>query len=216
MSKSKVIPIMPWTASTFWALNPKSLLVLVFGLILFGLGEACLVLASLGSTPWTVLSQGLSQQLGIQLGFMTFIISGLALLSWIPIRIKPGIGTVLNMIIIAWVLGMVVETVDGPESLLGRVVLTFFGIFLVGLASAIYLTCHMGAGPRDGLMVGLCQLTGWRVSVVRTGIEVTVSLLGWLLGGTLGIGTVLFAIGVGWAMQFSLTLLLIFFGETKA
>ncbi|MGQ9411782.1 membrane protein YczE [Streptococcus pluranimalium] len=216
MSKSKVIPIMPWTASSFWDLNPKSLLVLVFGLILFGLGEACLVLANLGSTPWTVLSQGLSQQLGIQLGFMTFIISGLALLSWIPIRIKPGIGTVLNMIIIAWVLGMVVETVDGPESLLGRVVLTFFGIFLVGLASAIYLTCHMGAGPRDGLMVGLCQLTGWRVSVVRTGIEVTVSLLGWLLGGTLGIGTVLFAIGVGWAMQFSLTLLLTFFGETKA
>ncbi|AXJ12582.1 YczE/YyaS/YitT family protein [Streptococcus pluranimalium] len=147
---------------------------------------------------------------------MTFIISGLALLSWIPIRIKPGIGTVLNMIIIAWVLGVVVETVDGPESLFGRVVLTFFGIFLVGLASAIYLTCHMGAGPRDGLMVGLCQLTGWRVSVVRTGIEVTVSLLGWLLGGTLGIGTVLFAIGVGWAMQFSLTLLLTFFGETKA
>lgn len=216
MSKSKVIPIMPWTASSFWDLNPKSLLVLVFGLILFGLGEACLVLANLGSIPWTVLSQGLSQQLGIQLGFMTFIISGLALLSWIPIRIKPGIGTVLNMIIIAWVLGMVVETVDGPESLLGRLVLTFFGIFLVGLASAIYLTCHMGAGPRDGLMVGLCQLTGWRVSVVRTGIEVTVSLLGWLLGGTLGIGTVLFAIGVGWAMQFSLTLLLTFFGETKA
>lgn len=216
MSKSKVIPLMPWTAEGFWDFNPKSLVVLVIGLVLFGLGEACLVLANLGSTSWTVLSQGLSQQLQIPLGFMTVIISGLALLSWIPIRIKPGIGTVLNMIIIAWVLGMVVETVDGPESLLGRVVLTFIGIFLVGLASAIYLTCHMGAGPRDGLMVGLCQLTGWRVSVVRTGIEVTVSLLGWLLGGTLGIGTVLFAIGVGWAMQFSLTLLLTFFGETKA
>lgn len=200
----------------FLGFNPKSLVVLVIGLVLFGLGEVCLVLANQGSTPWTVLSQGLSQQLQIPLGFMIFIISGLALLSWISIRIKPGIGTVLNMIIIAWVLGMVVETVDGPESLLGRVVLTFFVIFLVGLASAIYLTCHMDAGPRDGLMVGLCQLTGWRVSVVRTGIEVIVSLLGWLLGGTLGIGTVLFAIGVGWAMQFSLTLLLTFFGETKS
>lgn len=190
-------------------------MVLVIGLVLFGLGEACLVLANQGSIPWTVLSQGLSQQLQIPLGFMIFIISGLALLSWMPIRIKPGIGTVLNMIIIAWVLGMVVETVDGPESLLGRVVLTFFGIFLVGLASAIYLTCHMGAGPRDGLMVGLCQLTGWRVSVVRTGIEVIVSLLGWLLGGTLGIGTVLFAIFVVWAMQFFLKLLLTFSGRQR-
>ncbi|MGT2832733.1 hypothetical protein [Streptococcus halotolerans] len=146
---------------------------------------------------------------------MTFIISGLALLSWVPLKIKLGIGTVLNMIIIAWVLGMVVAMVDGPKLLISRIVLTILGIFLVGLASAIYLTCHMGAGPRDGLMVGLCQMTGWRVSVVRTGIEAAVSLLGWLLGGTLGIGTVLFAVGVGWAMQFSLNGLLIFFGKAN-
>ncbi|WP_242257794.1 YczE/YyaS/YitT family protein [Streptococcus thoraltensis] len=215
MSKSKVIPQMPWTARGFWDLNPKSLLVLVFGLVLFGLGDACLVLANVGSTPWTVLSQGLSQQLHIQLGVMTFIISGLALLSWIPIKIKPGIGTILNMIIIAWVLGAVVAMFDSPDSLMARLFLAVLGIFLVGLASAIYLTCHMGAGPRDGLMVGLCQVTRWRVSVVRTGIEVTVSLLGWLLGGTLGIGTVLFAVSVGWAMQISLNVLLKFFGNAK-
>ncbi|MFU2203736.1 YczE/YyaS/YitT family protein [Streptococcus pluranimalium] len=215
MSKIKVIPIMPWTASSFWDLNPKPLLVLVFGLILFGLGEACLVLANLGSTPWTVLSQGLSAQLGVPLGMMTFIISGMALLSWISIKVRPGIGTLLNMVIIAWMLGSMVEAFDSPKTLLARCLLTILGIFLVGLASAIYLTCHLGSGPRDGLMVGLCQVTGLRIFVVRTAIEVIVSLLGWLLGGTLGLGTVLFAIGIGWAMQLSLDGLIALFGDSK-
>ena len=146
---------------------------------------------------------------------MTFIISGMALLSWIPIKVRPGIGTLLNMVIIAWVLGSMVEAFDSPKNLLVRCLLTILGIFLVGLASAIYLTCHLGSGPGDGLMVGLCQVTGLRVSVVRTAIEVTVSLLGWLLGGTLGLGTVLFAIGIGWAMQLSLDGLIALFGDSK-
>ncbi len=201
MSHHKVIPQMPWMASSFWDLNPKSLLVLVFGLILFGLGEACLVLANLGSTPWTVLSQGLSAQLGVPLGMMTFIISGMALLSWIPIKVRPGVETLLNMVIIAWVLGSMVEAFDSPKTLLARCLLTILVIFFSWSRISYLFTCRLGSGPRDDLMVGLCQVTGLRISVVRTVIEVTVSLLGWFLGGTLGLGTVLFAIGVGWAMQ---------------
>lgn len=201
------IPMTPWTGKHLWSLEPVSLLVLVLGLILFGLGESFLVLANFGSAPWTILSLGLSQTTGMPLGWMTLLISSLIMLLWVPLHIKPGLGTVLNILIIAFVIGEVVSHVQPPQSLLLRVTLLISGVLLVGIASALYLTSHKGAGPRDGLLVGLCLATGWRVAIVRTLLEGTVSLIGWFFGGPLGIGTLCFAFGVGWAMQLSLWVL---------
>lgn len=200
----KMIPMTPWTGKSYWSLEPLSILVLILGLILYGVGESFLVIANLGSAPWTVLSTGLSQTTQIDLGWMTFIISSLILFLWFPLHIKPGLGTVLNIIVIAFVIGQMVSHFETPTSLISRVCLTIAGVIIVGIASALYLTSHKGAGPRDGLLVGLCYVLGWRVAIVRTLIEGTVSLLGYFLGGTLGLGTLLFAFGVGWAMQLSL------------
>lgn len=200
----KLIPQTPWTGKGLWSLEPLSIFMLVVGLVLFGVGESCLVLANLGSAPWTILTQGISESTGIELGWMTFIISSLVMLLWIPLKIKPGLGTILNIIIIAFVIGQLTDHFAKPTSFLVRVFLLIVGVVMIGIASAIYLTSHKGAGPRDGLLVGLCQLLGWRVAIVRTLLEGSVSLLGWLLGGPLGIGTLCFAFGVGWVMQFSL------------
>ncbi|MCA1357082.1 membrane protein YczE [Streptococcus iniae] len=203
----KIIPETPWTGKSRWSMEPISLLVLMIGLVLFGIGESCLVLADLGSAPWMVLSQGLSRLTGINIGWMTFSISALILILWIPLRIKPGIGTILNMIIIAFVVGLLVSRFRTPEGLLTRVLLAVFGVVIIGIASALYLTSHKGPGPRDGLLVGLCYITGWRVAIVRTLLEGSVCALGWLSGGTLGLGTLAFVFGGGWAMQCSLIIL---------
>ncbi|WHL22992.1 YitT family protein [Streptococcus iniae] len=167
----KIIPETPWTGKSRWSMEPISLLVLMIGLVLFGIGESCLVLADLGSAPWMVRSQGLSRLTGINIGWMTFSISALILILWIPLRIKPGIGTILNMIIIAFVVGLLVSRFRTPEGLLTRVLLAVFGVVIIGIASALYLTSHKGPGPRDGLLVGLCYITGWRVAIVRTLLE---------------------------------------------
>lgn len=206
MTKS-IIPRTPWMGKTYWSLEPVSVSVLILGLVLFGVGESCLVLANLGSAPWTVLSQGVSHFSGINIGWVTFLVSLTVLILWLTLKIKPGLGTILNVIIIALVIGLIVSNVTPPTSIIARIFLTIWGVVLVGIASAIYLTSHKGAGPRDGLLVGLCFLTGWRVGLVRTMIEGTVCLLGWFLGGSLGIGTLLFAFGVGWVMQFCLAFL---------
>ncbi len=205
---SRILPVTPWTASSMWPFaEAKPLLVLIVSLSLFGFGEGMLVVSRLGSTPWTVLSQGIARISGGELGTITLMISAVVMLGWIPLRLKPGLGTVLNMLLIAGGLGVFVHFVAVPESLAARVALCVGGIMLIGVSSAFYLTCHTGAGPRDGLMVGLCQASGWRIGSVRTAIEAVVCLIGWLLGGTVGIGTLLFAFGVGWVVQISLKLL---------
>ena len=135
---------------------------------------------------------------------VTFLISIAVLASWRPLQLKPGLGTVLNIIIIAIVLGLFVQLVTPPTDLVWQVALCIGGIVTTGIASAFYLTCYLGAGPRDGLMVGLCRISGWRVGLVRTLMEGTVCLMGWLLGGVVGLGTLLFTFGVGWIMQASL------------
>lgn len=203
---SRVLPQMPWQARGLWAMQPKALAVLLFGLALLGVGEAMLVLGNLGAAPWVVLAQGLAQQTGLNVGVTTFIISIGVMLLWIPLRLRPGLGTLANMVVIAAVLGLITRFVPPPaaDAWLLRGALCLGGIGMVGMAAALYLTCHMGAGPRDGLMVGICLKTGWRVGIVRTMIEATVCFLGWLLGGTFGVGTILFAFGVGWAVQWSL------------
>ena len=202
MYKTKrILPLTPWSASSPWSLRPKSLWVLCFALVLFGVGEGMLVSAQLGSTPWTVLAQGISQQSGLGIGTVTFLISAAVLALWLPLRQRPGIGTILNMIIIAAVLGLFVRIVPPPADFVWRITLCLGGIVTIGTASAFYLTCYLGAGPRDGLMVGLCRVSGWRVGIVRTLLEGSVCLAGWLLGGVLGLGTLLFAFGVGWVVQ---------------
>lgn len=205
--QKRLLPQTPWQAKTLWSLEWKPLAMLVLGLTLFGVGEGLLVLSQLGVTPWTTLSQGLARQSGWDIGWMTFLISCVVMVLWLPLHLRVGLGTVANMVVIALVLGLMVRWVPVPVSDWGRWLCCVGGVWLVGVASALYLTCHMGAGPRDGLMVGLCARTGWRIGWVRCGIEGTVCLVGWLLGGTVGVGTLLFAVGVGWVVQGGLAVL---------
>lgn len=213
---ARVLPKAPWSAPSWWQPRPLSLLVLCLALALFGVGEGMLVQARLGSTPWTVLAQGMALQSGWGVGLCTFLISAAVLLLWLPLRQKPGLGTLANMLIIALALGAYLRVAAPVDGLPARLTLCLGGIALIGAASALYLTCYLGAGPRDGLMVGLCQRTGWRVGVMRSAIEITVCAAGWLLGGVLGLGTVLFALGVGWALQISLGLIARCFPEPAA
>lgn len=203
----RVLPRTPWSAAFAWSFAPKPFAVLLLSLALFGIGDGLLVNAQLGSTPWTVLAQGVAAVSGIQVGWATLWISAAVLLAWIPLRQRPGLGTVMNMLVIAAVLGAFVRFVPPAESLPLRLLLCVSGVVLVGIASSLYLTCHLGAGPRDGLMVGLCRVSGWRVGVVRTLLEGGVCLAGWLLGGSVGLGTLLFAFGVGWVVQGALQFL---------
>lgn len=207
MTAKRVLPPTPWMASSSWALQTKPIAMLMVALSLFGIGEGMLVLSNLGSTPWTVLAQGIETHTHLSLGLITFLISMVVLLLWIPLKLKAGLGTVLNMILIAVALQGFLTIFTAPENLVSRVLLCVGGVVVIGIASSLYLTCHMGAGPRDGLMVGICQRTGWKVGAVRSSIEVIVCTIGWALGGVVGLGTVLFAFGVGWVVQASLAVL---------
>lgn len=203
MSKAPV-PVMPWTADHQWQLKPSALLVISLATILMGIGEGLLVLANLGSSPWTVFSQGIAIQTGISIGTSVAMVSVVVLLLWIPFKLRFGLGTLLNILWIALFVDLTVRFLPAPDSLALRTGLMAFGILLFGMGTTFYLSCQLGAGPRDGLMVGICLKYGWRVGVVRTGIEVTVCILGFLLGGTVGISTVAFALCVGWIIQFTL------------
>lgn len=159
----RILPKTPWSALGWWSLRPQSLAMLCFALVLFGIGEGMLVNAGLGSAPWTVLAQGIAVQSGLDIGTVTFLISAAVLVLWLPLRQRPGLGTVLNMVLIAAVLGVFVQWVPPPAGWLWRVLQCVGGVAVIGIASSLYLTCYLGAGPRDGLMIGLCQKTGWRV-----------------------------------------------------
>ncbi|MBS9781130.1 MAG: YitT family protein [Gammaproteobacteria bacterium] len=199
-----------WSSESYWRPNIRALSVLCLSLFIFGVGEGLLVLASLGSSPWTVLAQGIALKTGVNIGICTLLISLSVMLTWIPFEQKLGLGTVLNILLIAFGLGVSVQVFDSPETMAYRLILAILGVVIVGVASSFYLTCHMGAGPRDGLMVGLCQVTGWRIGVIRTSIEVVVCFIGWLLGGVVGISTLLFAFGVGWVLQVALSVIIWF------
>ncbi|NOL50104.1 YczE/YyaS/YitT family protein [Pelistega europaea] len=194
----------PWSANSFWIPSFSSLSVLVISLLIFGVGDGFLVLAHLGSTPWTVLAQGIATKTGGNIGLVSFFISASVMITWLPFKQKPGLGTVLNITLIAVGLGATASLIPAPETLFWRIFFMLCGVLLIGVSSAFYLTCHMGPGPRDGLMVGLYQTTGLKIGTIRTIIEGTVCLLGWLLGGVVGVGTLIFALGVGWVLQFTL------------
>lgn len=190
-----------------WRPAPARLLRLLLGLAIFGAGEALLVASDLGNSPWTVLAEGLGEHTAIGVGAATVVLSVVVLLLWLPLRQRPGLGTVLNALLVGVALGVVLDLVATPGDLVWRYAYVLGGIALVGLGSGLYLGTRLGAGPRDGLMLGLHQRTGVSIRLARTGLEVTVVVAGVLLGGTAGIGTLAFALLVGPAVQASMAVL---------
>lgn len=166
------------------------------GLVLYGVSDAMLLLAGLGVDPWDVLQQGLARRIGLGVGTWAVIVGALVLLLWIPLRQRPGFGTASNVIVIGVVIDVVMATVPAPTGLVARSLVMTSAVMLNGIATGAYIGAGLGPGPRDGLMTGLVA-RGHSIRVVRTGIELTVLLTGWLLGGSVGIGTVLYAIGIG-------------------
>lgn len=206
--KIKSVPVVGWSSPRPLHLRPRpsTMFWLIVGLLLFGLGETLLIAAGAGVSPWTVFAQGISATFEISIGTATLYIGIGVLLLWIPLRRTPGIGTVMNVIIIAGVIEFALPYIPSPLSYLGMGIYTIAGILLVGLGSGFYLVANLGAGPRDGLMTGLQQVTNAPIAWVRLCIEITVTIIGWALGGVVGIGTVLFALGIGPAVSMGLSL----------
>ena len=212
LKPSRPIPITPWRANTTWGLiaTPyaiQRMLVLIFGLMIFGVGEAFLVVTSLGNSPWVVLSEGISLNSNLNIGESTFLVSVVVLLLWIPLHQKPGFGTLANIVVIAASIELGLLIIPTVENIYFKYFYVLFGIALVGIGSALYITCGLGTGPRDGLMTGLHYKTGVRVGRVRLAIEVVALSIGAFLGGSLGIGTALFALLIGQSVAISLGVL---------
>ncbi len=175
---------------------------LYLGLALYGFSMALLVRAELGVMPWDVLHQGLARTVGWSLGTVSVLVGALVLLLWVPLRERPGIGTLSNVVVIGLSVDVSLAVLPrGPDSLVMRALLVVAGVILNAVATAAYIGVRLGAGPRDGLMTGLVRRTGWSVRLVRTSIELAVVASGWLLGGTLGVGTALYAVSIGPLVQ---------------
>jgi uncharacterized membrane protein YczE len=209
LKPSRTIPHTPWRAESTWSLglgryHLERLLILIFGLTIFGLGDAFLIMSTLGNSPWTVLAEGISLNTPLNIGESTFIISVFILLLWIPLRQKPGFGTLANIVVIATAIELGLHIIPSTDNLSLQLFYIFFGITLVGSGSALYITCGLGTGPRDGLMTGLHYKTGVRVGRVRLGIEIIALSVGAFLGGSFGVGTALFALLIGQSVAISL------------
>jgi len=200
----KTVPITPWRADHRWQLSPSRVLILFFGLAIFGLGDSLLIQGDVGNAPWTVFSQGLTYKTGLSIGWATFFISIFVLLIWIPLNERPGFGTLSNIVLIATFIELGTHIFPKQTSTFAGVIFSLTGIALVGLGSALYITCGLGPGPRDGAMTGIHFKTGIRVGRVRMGIEIVVLTIGWLMGGRVGIGTALFALLIGQSVAISL------------
>lgn len=203
---SRSVPVTSWRSASRWRTRPSTFAICVLGLYLFGAGEAFLLNADLGVSPWTVLAQGLSERTGLAIGLTSFGVSCIVLLAWIPLRERPGLGTITNIIVISASLQLMSWVLPHPGSTWLRLLFVLLGIAIVGVGSGLYLTCNLGPGPRDGAMTGLHQRFDWPVAVVRFGIEAIVLVAGWLLGGTVGIGTVLFMLLIGPSVGYGLRL----------
>jgi len=195
----KNIPKTSWSSKKPLNIKPKikTLLFLIFGLFLFGLGETLLLASGAGVSPWTVLAEGISIYSSYSVGWSTFWMSLAVLLLWIPLKQKPGIGTILNVIIIALVFDYTLPYLPNPENYGFKVLQVIIGVLITGLGSGFYLISNLGPGPRDGLMTGVQRITGKPIALVRSAIEVIVVFFGWKLGGTVGLGTIIFALGIG-------------------
>ena len=161
------------------------------------MGEGLLIVSFTGASPWSVLAQGLSLNVNLSIGILTFLISVTVLIFWIPLGQKPGIATILNALIIAIMIDLCIKFVPTPSNYINQLILAVISVTTVGIGGGIYLVANLGAGPRDGLMVGLQKLTNLPIAAVRATLEISVVSVGWYLGGTVGIGTILFAFGIG-------------------
>ena len=195
----KKIPKTNWSSKKPLNLKPKisTLFFCCFGLMLFGLGEGLLIVSFTGASPWSVLAQGISLNVNLSVGMITLIISLCVLILWIPLGQKLGMATVLNALIIAVMIDLCIKFVPTPSNYYNQLILAIVSVITVGIGGGIYLVANLGAGPRDGLMVGLQKKTNLPIALVRAIIEITVVSIGWYLGGTVGIGTLLFAFGIG-------------------
>ncbi|MAZ24068.1 MAG: hypothetical protein CMB22_04610 [Euryarchaeota archaeon] len=196
---AKEVPLTWWSSDDPMATRPRlnTTAILCIGLWIFGTGDAVLVAAGIGNTPWTVLADGISVQIGRSIGQTTLLVSIAVLLLWIPLREKPGIGTILNAVLIAAAIEYMLPMLPTPDSFALAFVQVVVGVILVGIGSGLYLTANLGPGPRDGWMTGIQRRTGVPIGRVRAAIEVSVVIAGWLLGGTVGLGTVVFALMIG-------------------
>lgn len=177
---------------------------LLFGLVLFGVGCAVMVEAGIGLDPWTVFAQGISRQTGIGIGWVANIVGFLVLLAWIPLRQRPGVGTIANILLVGTAMQFAIDLLPAPEGFVAQLLVFLGGVAIVALASGLYIGARFGPGPRDGLMTGLHARFGWPIWAARLGVESTVLVAGWLLGGTVGLGTVLFAVLIGPAVHVNL------------
>jgi uncharacterized membrane protein YczE len=197
--KIKKIPKVNWTSDKPHNLKPKfsTFFFLCFGLMLFGLGEGLLIVSFTGASPWSVLAQGISLKVNLSIGIITLLISIAVLILWIPIGQKPGMGTIFNALIIALMIDLCIKFVPIPTNYINQLILAIISVITVGIGGGIYLVSNLGAGPRDGLMIGLQKVTNFPIAAVRATLEITVVSIGWYLGGTVGVGTLLFAFGIG-------------------
>ena len=208
------LPKTSWSSEDTFNLKPrlKTLMALAIGLILFGFGEALLVASQIGVSPWTALAQGLTNVFELDLGLTTFLISLFVLFLWIPLKQKPGIGTILNAIIISLVLHYAIPFLPVFEEKFLRLIQAILGVFITGIGGGIYLIANLGPGARDGLMTGLQRVTSVPIAWIRSSIELTVLTIGWWLGGVIGLGTIIFALGIGPCIAISLKI----FGSSKS
>jgi uncharacterized membrane protein YczE len=199
-----------WTSQLYrsiLSISARRWLLLLSGLACFGFGVALMVQAGLGLSPWESLHQGIAIHTGIPIGTVSILLGVPILLLWLPLGERPGIGTVLNVILIGSVTNLTLPLLPKYNALALQLVQMVLGILIIGAGSGLYLSSKLGAGPRDGLMMGLARRTGWSIRITRTGIELTVLAIAWLLGGTIGLGTLAFALGIGPVVQLMFRLL---------
>ena len=197
--KIKKIPKVKWSSEKPFNFKPKfsTFFFLCFGLSIFGLGEGLLIVSFTGASPWSVLAQGISLNINLSIGTITLLISIAVLILWIPLGQKPGMGTIFNALIIAIMIDLCIKYVPTPSNYIYQLLLAVISVIMVGIGGGIYLVSNLGAGPRDGLMIGLQKITNFPIAVVRATLEISVVSIGWYLGGTVGVGTLLFAFGIG-------------------
>ena len=197
--KIKNIPKVKWSSEKTYNFKPKfsTFFFLCLGLSLFGLGEGLLIVSLTGASPWSVLAQGISLNVNLSIGTITLLVSIAVLILWIPLGQKLGMGTIFNALIIAVMIDLCINFAPTPSNYTYQLILAVVSVILVGIGGGIYLVSNLGAGPRDGLMIGLQKKTNLPIAVVRATLEISVVTIGWYLGGTVGIGTLLFAFGIG-------------------